>query len=151
LNTTKYGKYILRQPTAKWGSVEPEPEGERRSIRINSNLMSTIGVDVAFMGVTPELVQQMASRPGHPSHVHDVDEYLFFMGGDPTNILDFGAEVELTLGTGEDQEKHIIDTPSIVYIPKGLAHLPMVYKKVDKPVYFGHLLMAPDYVETRLE
>jgi hypothetical protein len=149
--TTKYGQYILREPNPKWGDVEPQPEGEkRRSVRVNSNLIKSIGVDCAFMCVTQEMAKQMASREGHPSHVHDVDEYLFFMSTNPDDMLDFGAEVELTLGAGEDKEIHIIDTTSIVYIPKGLAHLPMVYKKLDKPVLFGHLLMAPDYVETRL-
>ena len=153
----KYEKFIMREPNAKWASVEPKWGMERKSIRVNSNLISDIGIDTAFMGITPEQFKEMeamaASKPGgdgHPSHVHDVDEYIFFMGGDPANILDYGAEVELTLGAGEDQEKYIINTPTIVYIPKGLAHLPMIYKKVDKPVLFGHLLMAPDYVETRL-
>ena len=84
------------------------------------------------------------------AHKHEHAQYLCFIGGNPMDIRDFGAEVELTLGADDDQEKHIIDTPSIVYIPKGLPHLPMVYKKLDKPVFFGHLLMAPDYVETRL-
>jgi len=152
---SKYEKYIMREPNAKWGDVEPQPDGEkRRSIRINSNLISAIGVDMAFMGVTPEQFKAMQAAPsrlGHPSHVHDCDEYLLFMGADPTNLLDYGAEVELSLGAGKDQEKHIINTTTIVYIPKGLVHLPMVYKKVDKPVLFGHLLMAPDYSETRLQ
>jgi hypothetical protein len=148
---SKYEKYILREPTAKWGDVEAEPDrSKRKSIRINTNLEKSVGIDMAFMGVSAELIKSMPDKPGHPSHVHDVDEYLLFMGSDPTNILEFGAEVELTLGAGEDKEVHTIDSVTIVYIPAGLAHLPMVYKRVDKPIYFGHLLLSPDYVETRL-
>ena len=30
--------------------------------------------------------------------VHDVDQILCFMGGDATDLFDFGAEVELSLG-----------------------------------------------------
>ena len=98
------------------------------------------------MGVSKASPQEQ----GHPSHKHDVDEFIFFIGGDPANMLDFGAEVELSLGEGEQQEKHIIDSTSVVYIPKGLVHLPMNYKRVDKPILFGHLLLSPDYSEIRI-
>ena len=144
---TKYGKYIMREPHAKWTPVEPLPERTpTTSIRVNSNLFSTISCDFAFMGVTEASPQEQ----GHPPHKHDVDEFIFFIGGDSRNMLDFGAEVELSLGEGEQQEKHTINSSSVVYIPKGLVHLPMTYKRVDKPILFGHLLLAPDYSEIRL-
>jgi hypothetical protein len=144
---TKYGKYIMREPHAEWTSVEPKAERPAEtSIRVNSNLFSTISCDFALVGVS----EARLGGQGHPSHKHDVDEFIFFIGGDPTNILDFGAEVELSLGEGKDQEKHTINTTSVVYVPKGLVHLPVKFKKVDKPILFGHLLMAPDYSETRV-
>ncbi len=142
---TKYGKYIMREPHAGWTSVEPQAERPAEiSMRVNSSLLSSIGCDFAFVGVSE------AGAQGHPSHKHDVDEFIFFVGGDPTNVLDFQAEVELTLGEGENQEKHTIDSAAVVYIPKGLAHLPIEFKRVDKPFLFGHLLLAPTYTETRL-
>jgi hypothetical protein len=144
---TKYGKYILTEPHAQWTSIEPRRAGgEERSIRINSNLISTISCDCAFMGVSEP---SRESEMGHPSHAHDVDEFIFFIGGDPTNLMDFQAEVELTMGEGKDQEKHTINRTSVVYLPKGLYHLPMTYKRVDKPILFGHLLLAPTYSEIR--
>jgi hypothetical protein len=144
---TKYGKYIFSEPHAEWTSIEPHREGSRdRSIRINSNLINTINCDCAFMGVSEP---SRESEGGHPSHAHNVDEFIFFIGGDPTNIMDFGAEVELTMGEGKDAEKHTINRTSIVYLPKGLYHLPMSYKKVERPILFGHLLLAPTYSEIR--
>jgi hypothetical protein len=143
----KYGKYIMQEPHAPWVSMDPQPKGPiPASIRVNSHLFNTINCDCAFMGMTQP---SDPAQGGHPSHKHDVDEYLFFIGGDPENILDFGAEVELTLGEGDDKEVHTINSTSVVYVPKGLAHLPMVIKKVDKPILFGHLLMAPEYSEIR--
>lgn len=133
--TTKYGKYIFNEPHY----------GQRRNdrvMRIDSSLMDTIGLEFAFIG------QKQPSDDKHPTHTHDVDEYLFFMGGE--NILDFGAEVELTLGTGEDQEKHVINKSSIVYIPAGLPHLPWAFKNVTKPIIRGHILVAPSYRQTEL-
>jgi mannose-6-phosphate isomerase-like protein (cupin superfamily) len=133
---SKYGKYIMKEPQAKqWPGIP---------ISVDSSLFSTIGCDFAFVGVTKPTVSE------HPPHKHDVDEFLFFVGGNPENMLDFGGEVELSLGWGEDQEKHTITSTSIVYIPKGLVHLPMNFKRVDRPLFCGHLLMNGTYTETQM-
>ena len=65
-------------------------------------------------------------------HSHDFEEMLCFIGGDPTNIMDLGAEIEFSLGG----EKHIITKPAVVSIPKGLVHCPIVIRKVKKPLVF---------------
>lgn len=65
-------------------------------------------------------------------HSHDFEEMLCFIGGDPTNIMDLGAEIEFYLGG----EKHIITKPAVVSIPKGLIHCPIIIKKVEKPLVF---------------
>ncbi len=65
-------------------------------------------------------------------HSHDFEEMLCFIGGDPTNIMDLGAEIEFTLGG----EKHVIKYPAVVSIPKGLVHCPIVIKKVKRPFVF---------------
>lgn len=65
-------------------------------------------------------------------HAHDFQEMLCFIGGDPTNIMDLGAEVEFTL----DGEKHFIKKAAVVTIPKGLIHCPIVIKNVKKPFVF---------------
>jgi mannose-6-phosphate isomerase-like protein (cupin superfamily) len=77
-------------------------------------------------------------------HSHDFDEFLVFLGCDPENARDFDAEVELSMG--EEGEKHIIDTGTIVCIPKGLVHCPINFKKVGKTVLFCNIYIAPDYV-----
>ena len=69
----------------------------------------------------------------HP-HSHDFAEMLCFIGGDPTDITDFGAEIEVTLG--EECEVHKITSPAVVAMPPGLLHCPIVFKKVDKPLVF---------------
>jgi hypothetical protein len=61
-------------------------------------------------------------------HSHDFDEILCFLSSNPANKLDFGAEVELSLG--RESEKQIIKSPSIVGIPKGFAHCPVNFKTV---------------------
>jgi hypothetical protein len=69
-------------------------------------------------------------------HTHDFHELLCFIGGNPKDIKDFGAEIEITLG--EEREIHLINSTTVVSIPPGLLHCPLVVKKCDpnRPVVF---------------
>ncbi len=76
------------------------------------------------------------------SHHHDVDEYLFFLGGQlPDLTANFDAEIEIFLGP--EYERHIITKPCILFIPKGMEHNPMDIKRVGKPLLFMPLLLSP--------
>jgi hypothetical protein len=75
------------------------------------------------------------------AHTHDFDQIIFFLGGDPGNVADFGAEVEMHLG--EDQEKYIINYTSCVYIPAGLMHCPLNIKSVTRPITFIDITLSP--------
>lgn len=66
------------------------------------------------------------------AHKHDFDQFLFFIGGDPNNFVEFTAEVELTL----DGKVNSITYASWVYIPKGMMHCPLNVKRVNKPILF---------------
>jgi hypothetical protein len=65
-------------------------------------------------------------------HSHDFPEMLCFIGGNPLDITDLGAEIEFTLG----DEKHFINTAAVVSIPRGVDHCPIVIKKVTRPFIF---------------
>ena len=65
-------------------------------------------------------------------HSHKFPEMLCFIGGNPEDITDFGAEIEFTLGG----EKHHITEPAVVSIPGGVKHCPIVFTKVTKPLVF---------------
>ena len=82
-------------------------------------------------------------------HQHSCAEILYFIGGDPMNFKEFGAEVELVMG--EEGETHTITTTTWVYIPKGLMHCPLNFKRIDKPIMFGHVMFAPTYDASRMD
>lgn len=69
----------------------------------------------------------------HP-HSHDFAEMLCFIGGNPEDITDLGAEIEMTLG--EEGEVHKINETAVVAMPPGLKHCPIVFKKVTRPLVF---------------
>jgi hypothetical protein len=64
-------------------------------------------------------------------------------------MVDLGGEVELTLSEdGVNLEKFVITEATNVYIPKGLYHCPLNFKRVDnpdKPILFYDLFFSPEY------
>ena len=82
-------------------------------------------------------------------HAHDFTEMLFFFGGDPTDIRELGAEIEITLG--EEQEKHVITNAGVVVIPPGLVHCPIDIRNVTKPIAFLEVSLTRVYGQNKDE
>jgi mannose-6-phosphate isomerase-like protein (cupin superfamily) len=80
-------------------------------------------------------------------HTHDADEYLIFLGGQlPDMFSSFDAEIDLCMG--EEQEPYLINKPTIVFVPKGMPHTPLNFRKIVKPVFFTALLLTPKFTKT---
>jgi len=88
---------------------------------------------------------QMFTKPYRlelESHHHDTDEYLFFLGATlPDLVGSFDGEIEYFMG--EEYERHIITEATVLYIPAGLEHNPCDIKRLDKPMMFSALQLAP--------
>ena len=128
---TKYGKYIIREPLEKSvfeQIVAPQLQisGERDCEGANFS-MGWSYITQPFLMVDE-------------AHTHDFDQILCFIGEDPKDVMAFDAEIELSLG--EEVEKQIIDTTSVVYIPKGLRHCPLNITKVNKPFMFIDMVLS---------
>ncbi len=86
-----------------------------------------------------ELVPILDGKPAEQlrnvgQHAHkNFDEVYFFYGTDPTDNTRLGGEIEMWLGHGEDAQKFIIDVPTAVWVPKGLAHNPWIVTKITDP------------------
>ena len=129
---SKYGKYFFTEP------IEIGPMlhacGEKGC------------VGAKFPGFPIEMQLLCLSKPGvmiHKPHAHEVDELFFIFGGDPHNYFEFGAKIEIMMG--KEQERHIVDKTTIIYIPKGVVHCPITTLKVDKPVQWMHVLFEGRY------
>src|SRR4030043_1599823 len=81
----------------------------------------------------------MISQP----HKHEFPQYLSFFSANPNDPKDFDAEIEITLG--EEQEKHIIKSPTSAYIPAGLMHGPLNFARINKPVLFVDIAVTGKY------
>ncbi|MEJ2246852.1 MAG: hypothetical protein P8Y80_12360, partial [Acidobacteriota bacterium] len=74
------------------------------------------------------------SRRGVGAHVHPVDEVLVYLGMDPHNPDNLGAEIEVDLG--KKHERHLINEPAAIVCPAGMPHMPSVTRWVDRPYAF---------------
>jgi hypothetical protein len=127
-----YGKYIKKSPYSK--SVYPEITVPAMAYRGDSG-----GKDLQFdwSCITKPFVMR------NKSDVSKVDRFLIFAGNNGFDYREFHGEIELTLG--ENNEKHIITEPKLVYIPKGLKIGPINFKKVDKPVQLMDFHLSPKF------
>jgi hypothetical protein len=126
---TKYGKYVLKQTLdrMKFGKAVLMSGGRD----FNTNF------SIVVMCVTNPLLMEDAP------HSHNFDMYLTFARLDPDSSEDLGAEIELYLG--EEQEKFVITTSTTVYIPKGMIHCPLNFKRIDNPIIFVNAFLGPKY------
>jgi hypothetical protein len=126
---TKYGKYVV---TDLFKKIEYYTGSSY--VAHNGELGGNITMAYHCM-VKPKLFDM--------SHAHDFQEVLCFIGGNPLDITDFGAEVEIELGA--EHEKHVITKTSCVSIPPNLPHCPLNIKRVDKPIVFLEISNTPTY------
>jgi hypothetical protein len=141
---TKYGKYFLREP---WGTpvrANPDPD---QPVYIGIGQGKPVeGWDESISQVLRPIYRPYLMIP--KVHVHNTAEILYFIGGNPMNFKEFGAEVEFTVGEGADAETHLITSTTWVYMPRNLPHCPLNFKRVDKPIMFGHVMFAPTFEST---
>lgn len=141
MNTSTNGKYIITEmkPDLKEASWTTEPI--RNAAQGQDGRVLWLDNDVLPGSFYVETVWAYPRGPQEPAdkypqqivgaHTHDFDEVLCFFGTDLQDPYKLNAEVEFWLG----DEEHIIAQSAIVFIPKGLSHGPLVYRKVDKPMF----------------
>jgi hypothetical protein len=127
---TKYGHLIKPLP------IKQGPGGANAK-----QLVWMLGKDLAGLNLNFALGRYDETgiwHSGHGAHTHPFDECLVFFGHDTNDLGYLGAELEISMG--KEQEKHTFDVPTVVIVPAGVPHCPLVTRRVDKP--FGHFHIA---------
>ena len=120
MKKTKYGKNVVTLPVRK-GKFGP-------ILSAGAELLNGFECTVIYAFAFKTGITGLSTKP----HVHDYDEAIFFIGSDPNNIEDLGAEVEMALGLDEE-EKHVFNKATAVVIPRGMPHCPIRTLTIDKP------------------
>jgi len=124
--TTDGNKYahLVKKMSVKEG---PGGANAKQLISVSGDELEGLNLNFA-MGLYKETGQWY---PGKGAHIHPYDECLVFFGHNTDDLSYLGAE--LTIQIGEEHEKHTFNVPTVVSLPKGLPHFPIVCNKVDKP------------------
>jgi hypothetical protein len=118
---TKYGKCVVTLPVRKGKVGSIMAVGAEQLNGFNCSIIYAFAFQTGITG--------LSTKP----HVHDYDEAIFFIGSDPNDIGDLGAEVQMSIGTEGAEEKHVFDKATAIVVPKGLPHCPIVTRRIDKP------------------
>jgi len=116
---TKYGNCVVTLPVAKTGDTELMSVGAAQLNGLDIHIIYAYAYNPGITG--------KSTKP----HVHDYDEAIFFLGSDPRNFSDLGAEVEMAIGA--EEEKHVFNKATAVVVPKGVPHCPIVTKSIQRP------------------
>ena len=130
MTTSKYGEYFIKEPLSM-GRFAP-------NLRYTSEFADT-NFTLRWHYITGPFI--MEETP----HSHDFDQFSFFIGGNPMDIREFDAEVELSMG--DDGEKHVINATTVIYVPRGLVHGPLNFKVVSKPIMFMNVPLTSQYAK----
>jgi hypothetical protein len=122
---SKVEKYVVKKP-----AYEVTPKFEVKGRIPAMTLMSQNLVPGTKMYIETGWILGMPDPNPHiGEHTHDYDEIILHLGTDPNNPEDLGGEIEI----GIDGHPVTINSTSGIYVPKGVKHGPLVWKKFTKP------------------
>lgn len=156
LNTEgKYGAQIVQDLTLP--STHSSPEVMARYARfgkrihwIDSNVVpGSFQMNTSwYFAPTTYMAEDADSYPATAKpHKHAVSEILGFYGSNPEDPYDLGGEIIIYI----DGEKHTLTKSSLVFLPGGMEHLPLIVKKVDRPIFHFSIVMEDAYRYTTVE
>lgn len=120
-----YNKYFVSKPAYEVIPVM-EVKGRRGAMTLLSNNLipkTNMYIETGWVFGMPD------PNPHIEEHVHDYDEIVIHLGTDPDNQEELGGEIEFMVGG----QPLIINKTSAVYVPKGVPHGPLTWKKYEKP------------------
>jgi len=118
-------KYVVQKPAYE---VIPVDEVKGR-IPAMTLMSSNLVPDARTYVETGWVLAMPDPNPHIGEHTHDYDEIILHIGTDPNNPEDLGGEIEI----GMDGETVTVNSTSAIYVPKGVKHGPLVWKKFERP------------------
>jgi hypothetical protein len=136
---SKKKKYIVDTPSFEVG-VEKPVRGRHQPGTYMSNKQipgSDTYIELGWIYGMPD------TNPYILEHTHDYDEIIVHIGNDSRNREDLGAEIEVIV----DGEKITVDKTSAIFVPKGVKHGPLTWKRVDRPHLEMTIMLGAGKVE----
>ena len=135
---SKYEKFIVRKPV--------ELDAGAKMI-FSSDLIANAKTKIEYLYITGDTA--IGTGEDFPPHKHEYEEIFLFLGTDPQDTGNLGAEVEFWLGQGDEREKVVLNTSSAVYVAPGVVHFPQIWENVKRPVML--MIIMPTTGESKME
>ena len=138
MTQSKYEKYVVRKPLER-------PAGAK--VIFSSDFIPDTKTKIEYLFVTRDV--SVGTGKDFAPHKHDYEEIFLFLGTDPQDTANLGAEVEFWLGQGNELEKVVFTTSSAIYVAPGVVHFPQIWKNVTRPVML--MIIMPTTGESKME
>jgi hypothetical protein len=128
---SKYEKNLVRKPVYEVSAGKVKGHSYPTMTLMSNTLVpgSNVYIEGGWIWEMPE------PNPHILEHSHDkYGEVVLHIGGDYNNPEDLGGEIEFNIGG----EPLVFDRTSAVFVPAGVKHGPVIWKKVTRP----HLQIA---------
>ena len=127
----KYEKYFMKD-----SGFKPRPASERSFGKFEvPELHHILGINRGRIegAITMNCSWMLAGEdPGKMDrHTHPYPEIIGFVGTNPDDLHDLGAEAEIWM----DDEKYVLTDAFLVYVPSGLKHCPLTVRNIKRPVF----------------
>jgi hypothetical protein len=128
---SKYAKNLVRKPAYEVSAGKIKGHQYPTMTLMSNDLVpgSNTYIEVGWIWEMPEPNPHIFEH-SHARH----NEIVLHLGGDYNNPEDLGGEIEFTIGG----ESLVFDTTAALFVPAGVKHGPVIWKKVRRP----HLQMA---------
>jgi hypothetical protein len=138
-NTAKYIVTELKMPEEKKRIAVEYSKYATRILWLDDEV-----TDGAFHMNTAWYLKAAETLEDRP-HVHDTDEIIGFFGSNPDDPYDLGGEIEIWL----EDDKHVITSSAMIFVPAGMKHCPLVLTRIDRPVF--HFTTVTGHKYTKVE
>lgn len=138
MKQNKYSKYIIQDYQPVKERKYKGATGLERILRLGDDVLA------GSMYTVCGWIAPGEDGDGPPAHTHDFDEIIGFIGTNQQNHKDLGGEVEFWM----DDEKYVMTNTFIVFVPKGLKHLPMKVRNVTSPIFHFTVGGATEYLKS---
>jgi len=145
----KYSKYIITEPKPLPPELKEKLDRERATRK--STIKST-----RLMSVDDEIVKDFfyvdcnwlwsgsAEDTAEEPHSHDFDEVIGFVGSNREDPHDLGGKITIWL----DGKEEVLTKSCLIFVPAGTRHCPILFNRIDKPVFFVTISPVKRYTRT---
>jgi hypothetical protein len=123
MTASKYEKYAVRKPLYEVGSGVKNRQSPAMTLMSEKQTGAPYYIEVLWIYGMPK------PNPNANEHVHDYDEIVLHWGGDYKQPQVLGGEIEFYIGG----QPITFNTTTGIYIPKGVPHGPLTWKKFEFP------------------